>query len=195
MNHQGKNSPSASSSYSQILKLAEDTWKSLLGEKTLFSSWHVHIHTSMQYVKFKSLQQNRSREGRWSLKGSLYKSCQKNKTAHKDWSSRSTHIWSEGQINHKSVCRINIKNKRRDQILLRIKLFCLVLILNAFPQRIEYETKEPKSYLRERTLKSIRKRTEELFNGQRVEVLWCYSIFLEEDLSYRSLREEVKSLG
>lgn len=143
MNHQGENSPSASSSYSQILKLAEDTWKSLLGEKTLFSSWHVHTHTSMQHFKFKSLQQNGFGKGRWSLKGYIYKGCQKNKTAHKDWSSRTADIWSEGQINQKSVCRINIKKKRRDQIPLRVKLFCLVLIFNAFPQRIEYETKEP----------------------------------------------------
>ena len=47
VNRQGTNSPSASSLYSQILKVAEDTWKSLLSEKILLlflMCAHTHTH-------------------------------------------------------------------------------------------------------------------------------------------------------
>ena len=53
VNHQGTYSPSASSLYSQILKVAEDTWKSLLSEKILLlflmcAHTHTHTHTLLQ---------------------------------------------------------------------------------------------------------------------------------------------------
>lgn len=51
VNHRGTNSPSASSLYSQILKVAEDTWKSLLSEKILLlflMCAHTHTHMLLE---------------------------------------------------------------------------------------------------------------------------------------------------
>lgn len=96
MNHQAINSPSASSPYSEIPKLAEDIGKTLLSKKSfslsnvcthMHTSTHTHTHMWLQVHKPAS-QQSGCGEGKGSLKAiyicSKQKKTQKNKTAHKD---------------------------------------------------------------------------------------------------------------